>query len=172
MDDQNERRLQLKRDFGDFLDQDHGHGKYPARIKTALSHANITTGKLRLDVDVHDLREHSLPLLQSLLQDPSECINPFEEALDEFVRAKFPKTLLESQQVPISATLHLTNSQHELTLSQQVTERCLWRSCMSPSWATLAPAQCRPATSPPPASAGSSTWRALSPSAPSCGPRS
>ena len=106
MDDQSERRLQLKRDFGDFLDQDHGHGKYPARIKTALSHANITSGKLRLDVDVHDLREFNLPLLQSLLQDPSECINPFEEALDEYVRTKFPKTLLESQQVRLSLSSH------------------------------------------------------------------
>ena len=102
MDDTNEKRLQLKRDFGDFLDQDHGHGKYPARIKAALSHANINNGKLRVDIDVNDLREHSLPLLQSLLQDPSECINPFEEALDDYVQDKFPKTLLNSQQVMAS----------------------------------------------------------------------
>lgn len=54
-------------------------------------------GRLRLYVDVHDLREHNRDLLQRLLRDPTECIGPFEEALDEFVRAKFPKTL-DSQQ--------------------------------------------------------------------------
>ena len=48
-------------------------------------------------MDVHDLREHNRDLLQRLLRDPTECIGPFEEALDDFVRAKFPKTL-ESQQ--------------------------------------------------------------------------
>ena len=45
MDDESERRLQLKRDFGDFLDQDHGHGEYPAKIKAALSRANIEAAK-------------------------------------------------------------------------------------------------------------------------------
>ena len=98
MDNDSERRLQLKRDFGEFLDADQGQNDYTQRIKAALSRANVEAGKLRLGVDVHDLREHNRELLHSLLADPSECITPFEEALDEFVRAKFPKTLLDSQQ--------------------------------------------------------------------------
>ena len=131
MDDAEEVRLGRKRAFGEFLEQDHGQGDYPARIKAALSRcspspalqvmqvfaqtsattclllcrANIDSGRLRLHVDMHDLREHSPELLRDLLQAPSECLGPFEEALGEFVRDKFPKTLLDSQQVSVHAAI-------------------------------------------------------------------
>ena len=93
MDEQSEHRLELKRQFSDFLDQDHGLGEYPDKIKALLTKENVQRNKLRLEVDVHDLRQFDPSLFSSLLTEPTECITPFEEALDELVRNGYPKTL-------------------------------------------------------------------------------
>lgn len=93
MDEQSERRLELKRQFSDFLDQDHGLGEYPDKIKALLTRENVQRNRLRLEVDVHDLRQFDPSLFSSLLTEPTECIQPFEEALDELVRNAYPKVL-------------------------------------------------------------------------------
>lgn len=93
MDEQAEQRLELKRQFSDFLDQDHGLGEYPDKIKALLTKENVTRNRLRLEVDVHDLRHFDAGLFSTLLTDPAECIQPFEEALDELVRSAYPKVL-------------------------------------------------------------------------------
>lgn len=93
MDEQSERRLELKRQFGDFLDQDHGLGTYPDKIKALLTRENISKNRLRLEVDVHDLRQYSDRLYGDLLADPAECIPQFEDALGDLVRNANPKAL-------------------------------------------------------------------------------
>ena len=100
MDEQAERRLELKRQFSDFLDQ--GSGDYPDKIKALLNKQNLQLNKLRLDVDVHDVQRFDAALHSSLLQSPAECIQPFEEALDELVRNAYPKRLGEEQAVRVS----------------------------------------------------------------------
>lgn len=93
MDEQSEHRLEIKRQFSDFLDQDHGLGEYPDKIKALLTKENVLRNRLRLDVDVHDLRQFDASLFQTLLTQPTECILPFEEALDELIRNAYPKVL-------------------------------------------------------------------------------
>ena len=85
MDDQSEQRLQLKRDFGEFLDLDHGRGPYLARIDEMLK-KYTEGGPLRLLVDMNDLHTHDRQLHQRVLQSPAECLPPFQEALDELIR--------------------------------------------------------------------------------------
>jgi len=85
MDDSSEQRLQLKRDFGEFLDLDHGRGPYLAKIDEMLKKYQ-DGGPLRLLVDMNDLHSHDRQLHQSVLQSPAECLPPFQEALDELIR--------------------------------------------------------------------------------------
>lgn len=85
MDDHSEQRLQLKRDFSEFLDRDHGRGPYLEKIDDMLKmHAD--GGPLRLEVDMNDLQGHDPELHHRVLQTPSECLPPFQEALEELIR--------------------------------------------------------------------------------------
>lgn len=93
MDEQAERRTELKRGFSDFLDQDHGLGEYPDKIKALLTKEAVAKNRLRLEVDIHDLQKFNNGLYRSLLTDPGECIQPFEDALDELVKNAYPKLL-------------------------------------------------------------------------------
>ena len=93
-DAETEKRLRLKRSFGDFLEQDHGHGEYPDAIRALMD-----AGKLRLAVAVHDLREFNADLHKELFDDPTDCIPAFEDALDEYIRNNYPKRLQDNQQV-------------------------------------------------------------------------
>ena len=92
MDDQSEQRLQLKRDFGEFLDRDHGRGPYLAKIDDLLKRYS-EGGPLRLLVDMNDLHGYDPQLHQRVLQSPSECLPPFQEALDELIRSTPPPHL-------------------------------------------------------------------------------
>ena len=85
MDDHSEQRLQLKRDFSEFLDRDHGRGPYLTKIEELLT-KHEQGGNLRLEVDMNDLQAHDPDLHQRVLQTPSECMPPFQEALDEIIR--------------------------------------------------------------------------------------
>lgn len=89
-----EKRLRLKRNFGDFLEQDHGYGQYPEDIRRMM-----TEGKLRLGVAVDDLRDFNADLQRELFDDPADCIPAFEDALDEYVKHNYPKRLEDNQQV-------------------------------------------------------------------------
>ena len=93
-DQQTEKRLSLKRGFSEFLEQDHGLSQYTDALKGILD-----SGKLRLDIPVHDLREFRADLHKELFDDPTDCIPAFEDALDEHVRNSFPKRLADNQQV-------------------------------------------------------------------------
>ena len=94
MDEQAERRLELRRRFSDFLDPDYGQGEYLDRIKALLTKENVARNRLRLEIDIHDLQKGSHPeLYTSLLSDPGECIQPFEDAVDELARSQFGKLL-------------------------------------------------------------------------------
>ncbi|KAK9821947.1 hypothetical protein WJX81_000309 [Elliptochloris bilobata] len=101
MDELSERRLTLKRDFGDFLDEDHGYGQYPEKIKAVITKENVEASRLRLLVDLQDLQNFNQSLHHTLLTSPGECLGPFEEALGEIVRNAFPKTLKENQVVHV-----------------------------------------------------------------------
>ena len=101
MDELSEARLTLKRDFGDFLDGDHGYGQYPEKIKAVVAKENVEANRLRLLVDLQDLQNFSQRLHRSLLTSPGECLGPFEEALGEIVRNAYPKALKEHQVVRI-----------------------------------------------------------------------
>ena len=98
MDEQSERKIEFKRQFSDFLDQDHGQGEYLDKIKTILTKENISKNKLRLEVDIYDLQQFNSALHQSLLADPSECIQPFEDALNDIIRNAYPKSSLQEEQ--------------------------------------------------------------------------
>ena len=100
MDEQSEHRLELRRNFQDFLDADYGQGEYLDRIKTLLTKENVSKNRLRLEVDIHDLKKSNHPeLYTALLRDPGECIQPFEDAVDELARNSFGKLL------PVSSLL-------------------------------------------------------------------
>ena len=102
MDEQAEQRLTLKRNFGDFLDNDHGFGEYADKVRGLLTKENIEKGKLRLEVDLQDLQNFNAGLHRSLLSSPGDCIGPFEEALEELVRNNNQKQLKEHQRVHIA----------------------------------------------------------------------
>ena len=102
MDEQAEQRLTLKRNFGDFLDNDHGFGEYADKVRGLLTKENIEKGKLRLEVDLQDLQNFNAGLHRSLLSNPGDCIGPFEEALEELVRNNNQKQLKEHQRVHIA----------------------------------------------------------------------
>ena len=101
MDELSEQRLTLKRNFGDFLDEDHGFGQYPDKIKEVITKENVEGNRLRLLVDLQDLHNFSAGLHHTLLTSPGECLAPFEEALGEIVRNAHPKVLQENQVVHI-----------------------------------------------------------------------
>ena len=102
MDEQAEQRLTLKRNFGDFLDNDHGFGEYADKVRGLLTKENIEKGKLRLEVDLQDLQNFNAGLHRSLMSNPGDCIGPFEEALEELVRNNNQKQLKEHQRVHIA----------------------------------------------------------------------
>jgi DNA replicative helicase MCM subunit Mcm2 (Cdc46/Mcm family) len=94
-----EKRVELKQQFSAFLDQDSGLGEYADKIKALLTKDNVQKNKLRLEVDVHDLRHFDAGLFTSLLTDPTECIQPFEDALEGLVNMlnddpKNPKVMI------------------------------------------------------------------------------
>lgn len=101
MDELSEQRLTLKRNFGDFLDEDHGFGQYPDKIKEVITKENVEANRLRLLVDLQDLQNFNAGLHHTLLTSPGECLAPFEEALGEIVRNAHPKVLQENQVVHI-----------------------------------------------------------------------
>ena len=99
-DEQTEKRLRLKRDFSDLLERDHGSGQYVDDIRELMGDGTkLASNRLRLEIDVHDLRSFKKDLHRELFDDPSDCIPAFEDALDEFVRTLFPKRLQDKQQV-------------------------------------------------------------------------
>ncbi|CAL5229434.1 g12756 [Coccomyxa viridis] len=102
MDEQAEQRLTLKRNFGDFLDNDHGFGEYADKVRGLLTKDNIDKGRLRLEVDLQDLQNFNAGLHRQLLSNPGDCIGPFEEALEELVRNNNQKQLKEHQRVHVA----------------------------------------------------------------------
>lgn len=84
--EESERRLELKKEFGDFLDDGQRSGEYSDKLKALLTKENIQRNRLRLEVDVHDLRRFGDKLFTTLLTEPTECIQPFEDALDDLVK--------------------------------------------------------------------------------------
>jgi DNA replicative helicase MCM subunit Mcm2 (Cdc46/Mcm family) len=92
--DNNELRLELRRDFGDFLEQDFGRetgeGKYVRRVD-GLIKAFPATRSVRLDVDLQDLADYSEELHRRALAAPGECLPAFQDALDAAIREKDPK---------------------------------------------------------------------------------
>ena len=104
MDEQAEQRLTLKRNFGDFLDNDHGYGEYADKVSSLLSKDNIEHNRLRLEVDLQDLQNYNANMHRQLLDSPGDCIAPFEEALEELVRNNNQKQLKEHQHVHIGLT--------------------------------------------------------------------
>lgn len=95
-------RLELRRDFSDFLQQDFEfkEGTYAARIDN-LGESTSKKGyllKRRLVVDVGDLRQYSDgSLLQKLITKPSEAIPAFEEAIKEYARMETPNDDLKAE---------------------------------------------------------------------------
>lgn len=85
MDSRAEERLQLKRDFAEFLDADSGAGPYVAAIND-LAQAAENGEPLRLHVDMNDLLDHDAALHNRLLNRPAVCLPPFQEALEEQLR--------------------------------------------------------------------------------------
>ena len=104
MDEQAEQRLTYKRNFGDFLDNDHGYGEYADKVAGLLSKENIEGNRLRLEVDLQDLQNYNANMHRQLLSSPGDCIAPFEEALEELVRNNNQKQLKEHQHVHIGFT--------------------------------------------------------------------
>ena len=102
MDQETEERLQLRRDFGDFLSREIRDGVYRRKLSDVLhSKENKERSRYRLLVDVRDLQDYDVQLHRRLLQNPSECIDPFEDALNEYHRAQpdFEKQLADGQKV-------------------------------------------------------------------------
>lgn len=102
-DEQTEKRLRLKRDFSDFLEQDHGHGQYTGDIRALVSDdLKRENNKLRLEVDLDDVRSVKATLQEELFDDPSDCIPAFEDALDDYIKNSCPKKLADMQRVRCS----------------------------------------------------------------------
>lgn len=86
MDSRAEERLQLKRDFAEFLDADNGAGPYVAAINDLAQAAEQKGAPLRLLVDMNDVLDHDAALHKKLLNRPAVCLPPFQEALEELLR--------------------------------------------------------------------------------------
>ncbi|KAL4433110.1 hypothetical protein ABPG77_006537 [Micractinium sp. CCAP 211/92] len=121
MDEQSELRLELKRDFTEFLDQDFGRetgeGRYVRKVDDIVKQYPQTK-RVRLEVDLQDLSDYNEELHRRVLSSPATCLPPFEEALEEFIRNRQPKLLEESQRVHVAFTGefgHHTTSPRQLT---------------------------------------------------------
>jgi DNA replicative helicase MCM subunit Mcm2 (Cdc46/Mcm family) len=90
MDSRVEERLQLKRDFSDFLDADNGAGPYVSAINDLAQAAEQKGAALRLLVDMNDVLDHDPALHKKLLHRPAVCLPPFQEALEELLRWATP----------------------------------------------------------------------------------
>eukprot|EP00873_Tetraselmis_striata_P008579 jgi/Tetstr1/428843/TSEL_018830.t1 len=101
MDAMSELRLNLKRQFLEFLDLDNGHGEYADRIDSLLG---AEEKGFRLQVDVADVRSFDFELHQRLMNEPAEAMPAFEAALEETVRSKDPKWLPEGQPMRVALT--------------------------------------------------------------------
>ncbi|GAB4814312.1 hypothetical protein N2152v2_001358 [Parachlorella kessleri] len=105
MDEQNEMRLELKRDFTEFLDSDFGlqtgRGKYMEAIGNIMKQYPVTK-RVRLEVDMQDLQSFNEELHRKVLAHPADCLSPFEEALEEMIRNQHQKVLEEDQRVHVS----------------------------------------------------------------------
>ncbi|KAK9824374.1 hypothetical protein WJX72_009826 [[Myrmecia] bisecta] len=102
MDEQSEARIRLRRSFAEFLDQDQGQGQYIQKINNDLvTKDNLEQDRLRLEVDLKDLADYDANLHSQVLNEPSECMQPFEDALEELVRNGHPKKLAEGQEVHV-----------------------------------------------------------------------
>lgn len=66
---------------------------------------------------MNDLQAHDPQLHQRVLQTPSECLPPFQEALDELIRcdrwaARYPVVYLADVQIPSELNLSQLLMQH------------------------------------------------------------
>ena len=93
-----EQHLELKRQFQTFLEEDHGHGQYASKISEMMASEEP---HYRLMVDVADVRSYDDALHTRLMNEPAECLPPFEDALEETVQARDPKWLPEGQRMRI-----------------------------------------------------------------------
>ncbi|XP_042479202.1 DNA replication licensing factor MCM3 homolog 3 [Macadamia integrifolia] len=94
MDISEEAMAAHKRTFMDFLDQDVGKGIYMQAIRDMIDHK-----RRRLIIDMSDLHDFNTDLARRLLQNPSEYMQPFSDALTEVTRNIDPKYLKEGEQV-------------------------------------------------------------------------
>jgi DNA replicative helicase MCM subunit Mcm2 (Cdc46/Mcm family) len=101
MDATSELRLNLKRQFVEFLDLANGHGDYASRIATLTDSDEKC---FRLKVDVADVRGYDYELHQRLMNEPAEALPAFEQALEETVRSHKPKWLPEGQGMRVALT--------------------------------------------------------------------
>jgi DNA replication licensing factor MCM3 len=102
VDAASDERIQLKRRFADFLerpfpsseDPDWNYGKGLSDLYTAGDEGKaVKLVSRRLTVSEHHLREFDEPLLQRLLQHPTECLPAFEDALGDFIKSGVDPTL-------------------------------------------------------------------------------
>lgn len=77
--------LELKRRFGDFLNEHRldGEERYVDRLEPLFDDNKDQSRNLRLLVDVHDLQRFDEGVHKTLLTTPCECMRPFEDALRE-----------------------------------------------------------------------------------------
>eukprot|EP00889_Picochlorum_renovo_P006981 jgi/Picre1/34011/NNA_001488.t1 len=85
MNEQDELRLELKRDFRDFLEHDFGAerqgGKYVDQIRGILKNFHVSKA-VRLDVDLQDLADFNEDLHNRTMSSPVDCLPAFEDALE------------------------------------------------------------------------------------------
>ena len=110
MNELSERGAELKRRFSEYLEHRYAEFGEDEKddIKLMLTKENIQKNKLRLQVDLHDLHQYDAKMVTDLLNEPSECIQPFEEALDDYIKRVYEKTL----QVTLLPGQPLANSSH------------------------------------------------------------
>ena len=102
MDSVTEDRQELIRSCKDFLAPDHDNGPYKRVLEDdVLTHENLETGRLRLDIKLQDMQDFQQHLHRRLLTDPETVIRSLEIAVEETIRAFFPKTLKEGQEVKV-----------------------------------------------------------------------
>ena len=73
MDDHSEARLQLRRDFSDFLEQEE-YGDYVSKVQSLVNEENKESGRLRLQVDLQNLQDFNPDLhrrYRRLVETPS-----------------------------------------------------------------------------------------------------
>lgn len=108
MDEATEIRLQLRREFTDFLDHDFGSGTYVKRIEAALESSTDPkagiVNDVRLEVDVQDVQDYQAALHARLLSDPAVCIPPFEDAVLDVIKrsSELSKQLQPEQKIHVA----------------------------------------------------------------------